>query len=274
MRLGTQDLGTGTRTLVAVITADSLGLKPNQVRPEIGDTMFGVSPISGGSTTAATISPGIRVAAVKALDALKEKVAPALGLDAASLVAQGGRIQSKDDPTKGLSWVDACKHIGPQPIATDGDWRPGMSSNTTSGVQFAEVKVDVETGIVRATRILVLQDCGLVVSRLTAESQCYGGVIGSLNFALFEDRVLDRNTGQMVNPNMEWYLLAGMSDIPRIDIRLKDQPERGVIGLGEPPTVSTAAAIALAVRNAIGVPVRSLPLTPARILMSLAQQKA
>ena len=103
----------------------------------------------------------------------------------------------------------------------------------------------METGIVKATRILVVQDCGLVVSRLTAESQCYGGVIGSLNFALFEDRILDRNTGQMVNPNMEWYLLAGMSDVPKIDVRLKDQPERGVIGIGEPPTVSTAAAIAL-----------------------------
>ena len=273
MRLGTQDLGTGTRTLVAVVTADSLGLKPNQVRPEIGDTLFGVSPASGGSTTAASISPGIRVAAVKALDALMEKVAPALGVDAASLVAQSGRIYSRDDSAKALSWADACKYIGPQPISADGDWRPGMSSTTTSGVQFAEVTVDVETGIVRATRILVLQDCGLVLSRLTAESQCYGGVIGSLNFALFEDRILDRNTGQMVNPNMEWYLLAGMSDIPHIDIRLKDQPERGVIGLGEPPTVSTAAAIALAVRNAIGVPVRSLPLTPARILASLAQQQ-
>jgi xanthine dehydrogenase YagR molybdenum-binding subunit len=213
------------------------------------------------------------VAAVKALDALMEKVAPALGVDAASLVAQGGRIYSRDDSAKALSWADACKYIGPQPISADGDWRPGMSSTTTSGVQFAEVTVDVETGIVRATRILVLQDCGLVLSRLTAESQCYGGVIGSLNFALFEDRILDRNTGQMVNPNMEWYLLAGMSDIPHIDIRLKDQPERGVIGLGEPPTVSTAAAIALAVRNAIGVPVRSLPLTPARILASLAQQQ-
>jgi xanthine dehydrogenase YagR molybdenum-binding subunit len=274
MRLGTQDLGTGTRTLVAIVTADSLGLQPNQVRPEIGDTMFGVSPVSGGSTTAASISPGIRVAAVKALDALKEKVAPALGVDAASLVAQGGRIHVQDDPAKGLSWADACKHIGPQPIAADGDWRAGLSSNTSSGVQFAEVKVDVETGIVRATRILVVQDCGLVVSRLTAESQCYGGVIGSLNFALFEDRILDRNTGQMVNPNMEWYLLAGMSDIPHIDIRLKDQPARGVVGIGEPPTVSTAAAIALAVRNAIGVPVRDLPLTPARILTSLARQKA
>ena len=274
MRLGTQDLGTGTRTLVAVITADALGLRPSQVKPEIGDTAYGVSALSGGSTTAASISPGIRVAAVKALDALKEKVAPALGVDAASLVATGGRIQSANDPSKGMSWADACKHIGPQSITADGDWMPGMSSNTTSGVQFAEATVDIETGIVKVTRVLVLQDCGLVVSRLTAESQCYGGVIGSLNFALFEDRILDRNTGQMVNPNMEWYLLAGMSDIPHIDVRIKDQPERGVIGLGEPPTVSTAAAIALAVRNATGVTMRSLPLTPANVLNAMRQSKA
>jgi xanthine dehydrogenase YagR molybdenum-binding subunit len=273
MRLGTQDLGTGTRTLIAIITAETMGLKPHQVRPEIGDTLYGVSPLSGGSTTAASISPGIRVAAVKALDALKEKVAPTLGVDASLLVAKDGRIEAKDDPSKGLSWADACKRIGPQPISADGDWKPGLSSSTTSGVQFAEVKVDVETGIVRVNRVLVVQDCGLVVSRLTAESQCYGGVIGSLNFALFEDRILDKNTGQMVNPNMEWYLLAGMSDIPHIEIRLKNQPERGVVGLGEPPTVSTAAAIALAVRNAIGVSVRSLPLTPARILASLADEK-
>ena len=173
-----------------------------------------------------------------------------------------------------MSWAEACKQIGPQPIAADGDWQPGLSSVTTSGVQFAEVTVDVETGITKLTRILALQDCGLVVSRLTAESQTYGGVIGSLNFAMFEDRILDRNTGQMVNPNMEWYLLAGMSDIPQIDVRLKDQPERGVIGIGEPPTVPTAAAIALAVRNAIGVTLRSLPLTPARILKALQQPNA
>jgi xanthine dehydrogenase YagR molybdenum-binding subunit len=270
MRLGSQDLGTGTRTLVAIVTAESLGLQPSQVKAEIGDTLYGVSPMSGGSTTAAGISPAIRVASIKALDALKEKVAPALGVDAASLVAAGGRIHVRDNGSRGMSWAEACKHIGPQPIAADGDWQPGMSSVTTSGVQFAEVTVDVETGITKLTRILAIQDCGLVVSRLTAESQCYGGVIGSLNFAMFEDRILDRNTGQMVNPNMEWYLLAGMSDVPRIDIRLKDQPERGVIGIGEPPTVPTAAAIALAVRNAIGVTIRSLPLTPAKILQALA----
>jgi xanthine dehydrogenase YagR molybdenum-binding subunit len=274
MRIGSQDIGTGTRTLVAIVTAESLGLQASQVKAEIGDTIYGVSPLSGGSTTAASISPAIRVAAVKALDALKEKAAPALGVEAASLVAAAGRIHVTNNPSRGMSWSEACKQIGPQPIAADGDWQPGLSSVTTSGVQFAEVTVDVETGIVKLTRVLALQDCGLVVSRLTAESQCYGGVIGSLNFAMFEDRILDRNTGQMVNPNMEWYLLAGMSDMPRIDIRLKDQPERGVIGIGEPPTVPTAAAIALAVRNAIGVTLRSLPLTPARILQALQQQTA
>ena len=273
VRVGTQDIGTGQRTLVAMVAADALGLQPSQVTPEIGDTQYGVSGGSGGSTTAASTTPAIRIAALKALEALKEKVAPTLGVTADALVATGGRIQVKDTPSKSLSWADACKRIGPQPITATGDWAPGMSSATTSGVQFAEAKVDIKTGIVRVTRVLAFQDCGLVLNQLTAESQCYGGVIGSLNFALYEDRILDRRTGQMVNPNMEWYLLAGMSDIPQIEVRLKNMPERGVVGIGEPPTVPTAAAIALAVRNAIGVTVRSLPLTPAKILETL-QQKA
>ena len=273
VRTGTQDIGTGQRTLVAMVAADALGLQPSQVTPEIGDTQYGVSAGSGGSTTAASTAPAIRIAALKALEALKEKVAPSLGVTADALVATGGRIQVKDTPAKSLSWVDACKRIGTQPITVTGDWAPGMSSATTSGVQFAEAKVDIKTGIVKVTRVLAIQDCGLVLNQLTAESQCYGGVVGSLNFALYEDRILDRRTGQMVNPNMEWYLLAGMSDIPQIDVRLKNMPERGVVGIGEPPTVPTAAAIALAVRNAIGVTVRSLPLTPAKILETL-QQKA
>ena len=273
VRLGTQDLGTGTRTVVAVVAADTLGLQPSQIHPEIGDTTLGPSGGSGGSTTTAGISPAIRISSMKALDQLKEKVAPALGATPDALVAEGGRIFVKDNPSKGLSWADACKHLGAQAITGEGDWQPGLSSVTTSGVQFAEVGVDIETGIVKVKRVLALQDCGLVVSRLTAESQCYGGIVGSINFALFEDRILDKNTGQMVNPNMEWYLLAGMSDIPQIDVRLMDMPERGVIGIGEPPTVSTSAAIANAVRNAIGVTVRSLPLTPAKILQTLQTQK-
>jgi xanthine dehydrogenase YagR molybdenum-binding subunit len=115
----------------------------------------------------------------------------------------------------------------------------------------------------------------MIVDPLTAETQCHGGIIMGVNWALFENRILDRNTGQMVNPNMEWYLMGGMSDVPKIEVVLMNQPERGVIGLGEPPTISTAAAVSNAVANAIGVRIRSLPLTPDRILTALAaQQKA
>src|SRR4051812_8452132 len=259
--------------MIAVIAADPFGLPESAIRPEIGDTMYPISGASGGSTTAAAVSPAVRIAAVNALDALKEKVGPALGVEPATLVASGGRIHVRDNQAKGMGWSDACKLLATQPISVEGSWQPGLSSVTTSGVQFAEVSVDIETGIVKVKRVLAIQDCGLVVSRLTAESQVCGGIVGSLNFALFEDRILDRNTGQMVNPNMEWYLLAGMSDVPKIDVRLVDMPERGVVGIGEPPTVSTAAAITNAVRNAIGVTVRSLPLTPAKILQTLGQQQ-
>jgi len=273
MKCGTQDLGTGTRTLVAMITAETLGLPIAAVKPEIGDTMYPFSGGSGGSTTAASVTPAIRITAGKALDALFEKVAPSLGVAASTLVAENGRIHVKGNPAKGVAWKDACKLIGTEPISVDGKWEEGLSSTGTSGVQFTEVSVDIETGIVRVKRILTVQDCGLIVDKLLAESQVHGGIIGALNFALFEDRILDRNTGQMVNPNMEWYLLAGMSDIPKIDVMLMNHPERGVIGIGEPPTVSTASAIANAVRNDTGVTIRSLPLMPYRVLEAMAEQK-
>jgi xanthine dehydrogenase YagR molybdenum-binding subunit len=138
---------------------------------------------------------------------------------------------------------------------------------------MAEVEVDTETGITRVRRITCVQDCGLVVNRTTAESQINGGIIGGIGYALFEERLLDRNTGRMVNPNMEFYLLPGMSDIPPIDVVLMDQPERGVIGIGEPPAISTAAAIGNAVANAIGVRIRSIPITPAKILTALQAEK-
>jgi xanthine dehydrogenase YagR molybdenum-binding subunit len=144
-------------------------------------------------------------------------------------------------------------------------------------VQFTEAEVDIETGVVHLKRILTVQDCGIIVDRLTTESQVYGGIVGSIAFALYEDRILDRVTGQMVNPNMEFYLVPGISDIPKIDMILVDTPAsraRGVIGIGEPPTVSTSAAIANAVRNATGATIRSLPLTPAKVLQAIEQERA
>jgi len=274
MKIGTQDIGTGTRTIVALVTAETLGLPIADVTPQIGDTNYPFSGGSGGSTTAASVSPAVRLAAGQALEALFAKVAASLGVNASTLVAANSRIQVKDNPSRSLSWKEACRLLGTEPIAADAQWQAGLSSSGTSGVQFSEVEVDVETGIVKVKRILAMQDCGLIVDRLTAESQVYGGVIGSLNFAIFEDRILDRVTGQMVNPNMEWYLLAGMSDVPKIEIHIVNQPERGVVGIGEPPTVSTASAIANAVRNATGATIRSLPLQPYKILEAMDQQKA
>src|SRR5207248_3028417 len=234
-------------------------------------------PTPGPSTTAASVSPAIRVTCTDALDQLFAKVAPTVGVQADDLVAEGGRIRGATDASKSLAWKDACKLLGTEPISVDGKWQDGLSGAGTSGVQFSEVTVDIETGIVRIKRILAMQDCGLIVDRLTAESQVYGGVIAAINFALYEDRILDRVTGQMVNPNMEFYLVPGISDIPKIDMILVDTPAsraRGVIGIGEPPTVSTSAAIANAVRNATGATIRSLPLTPAKVLQAIEQERA
>lgn len=271
VRVGTQDIGTGTRTLVALIAADTLGLPVEAITAEIGDTNFPFAGASGGSSTAAGVGPAVRIASGRARDRLFATVGPALGVDPGVLAASGGRIHVKDNPSKGMTWRNACKLLGAEPISLVSEWEPGLSSVNTSGVQFAEVAVDIETGIVKVKRVLAIQDCGLVVNKLACESQIYGGIIGSLNFALFENRLLDRNTGQMVNPNMEHYLLAGMRDIPTMEAVVINQPERGIVGIGEPPTVSTAAAVANAVRNAIGATIRSLPLHPQRVLAALRE---
>lgn len=274
VRCGTQDLGVGTRTLIAVITAETLGLQVKDIKVEVGDSTYPFSGGSGGSTTAPAVSPAIRVTVSKALQELASRIAPALGVPAGQITASNGRVHVKGTPAKGLSWADACKRLQTTPVSVNAGWEPGLSASGTSGVQFAEVSVDIETGVTKVERILCVQDCGLVVNQMAAESQCIGGMIMGVGYALYEDRILDRNTAMQVNPNMEWYLVPGMSDIPRIDIMLMNQPERGVIGIGEPPTISTAAAIANAVANAIGVRVRSMPLTPQKVLTALEGERA
>jgi xanthine dehydrogenase YagR molybdenum-binding subunit len=277
MRCGTQDIGTATRTIMAMVVAETLGLEVAQVTIELGDSNFPFAPGSGGSTTAAAVSPAMRVTAGKARDALFERIAPALKTTADQLEMGVGRVNVKLSTGSGqaaatprsLTWREACKLLGTTPVSVDGQWERGLSASGTSGVQFAEVEVDVETGITRVKKIVCVQDCGLVLDLKTAETQCYGGIISGVNYAVMEERLLDRNTAIMVNPNMEAYLIAGQSDIPEIDVVLVDQPERGVIGIGEPPAVATAAAIANAIRNAIGVTVRSIPITPDKLLAEL-----
>jgi xanthine dehydrogenase YagR molybdenum-binding subunit len=273
MRIGTQDIGTGTRTLVALITAETMGLPIDAVQAAIGDTNYPFAPGSGGSVTVASVTSTVRAAAENARDALFARIAPALSVEPAALVARNGRVHPKDDPSKGLTWRDACKRLGAEAITAPGEFQANLGSTGTSGVQFAEVEVDIETGVTHVKRVVCVQDCGMIVDKLTAESQCIGGIIMGLGFALYENRILDRNTGHMLNPNMEWYLLPGMSDIPEIDVTIVDQTDRGVVGLGEPPVISTAAAVGNAIANAIGVRVRSLPLSPDAVLNALEREK-
>jgi xanthine dehydrogenase YagR molybdenum-binding subunit len=172
-----------------------------------------------------------------------------------------------------MPWKDACRKLGMVSISETGSFQEGLASGGVCGVQFAEVAVDVETGMVKVKKIVAIQDSGLIINKLTWESQVYGGVIMGLNYGLFEERLVDPTTGTMLNPDMEWYKLAGAADIPEIIVRPYEPPDqkaRGVIGVGEPPTISTAAAIGNAVSNAIGVRVAEWPMTPRNVLNALA----
>jgi xanthine dehydrogenase YagR molybdenum-binding subunit len=275
VRCGTQDLGTGTTTLVPLVAAEILGLRVADVTGRIGSSEYPPSGGSGGSTTVGGVSLSVAVSSMKALRKLFEKVAPQLEASPDDLEAEGGRVYVKSNPEKGLSWKQACALLGQEPINEKGnkDEGRGMSDQGVGGAQFAEVEVDIETGEVRLKKMVAVADCGLVMNRLLCESQVYGGVIGGINYALFEDRRLDRVSGLQVNPDMEWYRLAKPSDLGEIEVVLLDYPQRGVIGIGEPPTIPTAAAIANAVTNAIGVRAGMIPMTPANVLAALARAK-
>ncbi len=276
----TQDLGTGQRTVTALVTAEILGLEPGDITMKFGDSTFGASSGSGGSTTIPSQAPAALRAAWAAREDFFAKVAPKLGAGVADLDIEPGKVVDRKN-NKSWTWKEACARLGMEQAKGTGFWtfaesiKPenrGVSNVQVGGVQVAEVLVDTETGVVRCTRIVAVQDCGLVVNKLTCESQVAGGVIMGLNYALFEERILDRVTGRQVNPDMEFYKLGGIEDMPQIVVHLMDMPERGVIGVGEPPTISTHAAISNAVFNAIGVRVPETPFTPDRVLAALASR--
>jgi len=268
----TQDLGTGERTVLAMVVAEILGLTPTDVTVQIGESQFGPSTGSGGSTTC----PGTAPAALNAVEAAKRAfltaIAPRMGGNVEDLTIEPGFVVNTRSRER-TAWRAACARLGKMGVSETGNWTAGLSNNGVGGVQVAEVKVDTETGVVRCTRFWAVQDVGLVVNKLGCESQVSGGVIMGVNYALFEECIYDRHTGRMVNPDMEFYKLGGIQDMPRIFVHMMDMPERGVIGIGEPPTISTAAAVGNAVFNAIGVRVPLAPFTPDRVLAALARRK-
>ncbi len=280
LKMGTQDLGTGTRTCILMVAADTLGIPMDTIQLQIGDTTYPPSGGSGGSTTIGGVSSSTRRAAVDARDALFAKVAPALNVQPDQLECGNGKVGVKGDSSRSLGWKEACSKLGAMPLTVRGmnpdrSKPPDLTNSGVGGVQMAEVEVDTDTGIVKVKKMVAVQDCGLVIDLKTAESQCYGALIMGISYALFEEKVMDSATGRMLNADMQFYRLASLSDIPELVVHMmtgKGYDERGVIGLGEPPVISPGAVISNAVANAIGVRVPFLPLTPDRVLAALEQK--
>ena len=283
IKMGTQDIGTGTRTTIVIVAAETLGIPIEEINLYIGDTLYPPSGGSGGSTTPGGVSSSTRRAAVDAREALFAKVAPALNAQGDDLECVNSTVRVKSDPSRSLNWKQACSKIGAMAITARGHNdqvasknHPDLTNSGVGGVGMADVEVDIETGVVKIKKMVAVQDCGLIIDLKTAESSCYGALAMGISYALFEEKVMDQATGRMLNPNMEFYRLAGLNDIPELVVHMmtgKGYDERGVIGLGEPPVISPGAAIANAVANAIGARVSFLPITPDKVLAALSQKE-
>jgi xanthine dehydrogenase YagR molybdenum-binding subunit len=277
-----QDIGTGTRTVIAVLVAEELGIDPADVDVRIGDTSFPAGPGSGGSTTAPSIGPAAREAGLRAREGLAALVATEWKVkpEIVNFTSGGGFVENDWKPNSGppprqMTFRQACALLGPDGLSVSGQRRENFAGfhGETAGCQFAQVAVDVETGVVKVERVVAVHDAGRIVDTLTARSQVNGGVIQGISYALYEDRRLDKATGDMVNPTLDTYRITGMNDCPEIDVILTSLESgfnnAGMMGLGEPATVPTAAAVANAVFNATGARLTEIPMTPARVLAAI-----
>ena len=280
-----QDLGTGIRTVLAQVVAEELGLQPADITVRIGDTNYPAGPGSGGSKTTGSITPPARTAAYKVGQQLLAAVAPTLGAATTELAFVGGKIVVKNNPGKSISFREAARKLPTAQIAATekrkddygGFFKPGTSFGQSGGIQFVEVAVDTETGYVKVERVVGAHDCGRPLNPLALESQINGGILQGISWALYENRHLDRNHGHMMNANLDQYKILGSREVPQIDIIMVEEytatSSTDALGIAESANVATAAAVANAVYNAIGVRIRELPITPQRVLNALAESK-
>jgi xanthine dehydrogenase YagR molybdenum-binding subunit len=274
----TQDIGTGTRTSLAQIAAETLGLPLEQVSVHLGDTANGpYAPVSAGSATLPTLGPVVHMAAMEARQRLLEAAAALLEEAPTDLHVCQGIIRCEQQPELAVSVSDLTARLAPHMIQGWGSRHdnPQDQSVRTFGVQGAEVEVDTETGEVTLIRLVAAHDCGRIVNPLLVDSQVAGGVIQGIGFALSETRVVDAKHGIVLNANLEEYKVPTVADIPPIthaQVNLVDPAANaiGAKGIGEPPIVPTAPAIANAIFDAVGLRIRHAPLTRARLVAALS----
>jgi CO/xanthine dehydrogenase Mo-binding subunit len=274
-----QDIGTGTRTAMAQIAAEELGIPVDHVQVSLGDSASGpYASISAGSSTVPSMGPAVRSAAADAKRQLVEIAAQRFHLEEGKLDIRGGQIVSSDGGSWPLEEITGLLEDGQ--ILGKGARGPNPAGMQvlTFGVQVAEVAVDVETGEIRVDKVVAIHDVGRVINRLGAESQVEGGIIQGIGHTLSEERIVDPATGSILTQTLDAYKLPTIADVPEIVSELIDVPDPhltnlGSKGLGEPPIIPTAAAIANAIRDATGADVRSLPITREEMLRALREAR-
>ena len=274
-----QDIGTGTATAMSQIAAEELGLPIDSVDFVFGDSARGpYASISAGSSTTPSMGPAVRSAAADAARQIVEIAAQRYDKEERVLSLSGGNVVSAD----GGSWAieEVVGLLEDAQILGKGARGPNPTGMQvlTFGVQVAEVAVDVETGEILVERVAAIHDVGRVINPLGASSQVEGGIIQGIGHTLSEDRLLDPATGITLNPTFDTYKLPTIADVPEIVTELLDIPDEhltnlGSKGLGEPPIVPTAAAIANAIRDATGADVRSLPISREEMLRALREAR-
>ena len=282
---GTQDLGTGARTVLAQIAAEALGADIADVRTVLGDTeQLPYAGNSWGSMTTASVGPAVRMAAEDAKARLLDAASALLGVPSSALEARGSVVRVREGregrkpkaASRERSFREIGELLGNVMILGHGSRGPNPDDTAifAFGAQFAEVEVNVETGQVRVLRIVAAHDSGRIINPRLAESQLEGGIIQGLGYALFEERALDESTGVPLNASMHEYKIPTLVDLPRIEaffVTASDTAANhtGAKGLAEPPIIGVAAAIANAVANALGAEMTEIPLTPWRVLGAL-----
>jgi xanthine dehydrogenase YagR molybdenum-binding subunit len=276
---GAQDIGSGFRTAMAIVAAEELGLRPKDITMHVGDTRWPEGPGSGGSNTTNSVAPVVRMAAYDAKLKLFASAAAALGAKPEELESREGKIFASAKPTKSLTFKQAAAKIPGEQVSAVAERKKQyeLFRSELAGTQFCEVEVDTETGEVKVVKMVSVNDCGIPVNALTTESQVIGAMIQGVSWALFENRILDRSYGTMVNANLESYKVLMPTDMFEAVSILTPVANLGnntsTAGIGEPPSVPVLAAVANAVFNATGARVRTLPITPDRVLAALAEAR-
>jgi len=273
-----QDLGGGTKTILAQVVGEEFGMAPANVVIRIGDTRYPIGPDSGGSVTAGSITPAVRDAAYQAKRKLFAAVAPALGTAADNLAIQNGRVVFKNDRSKSYSLKQVTAKLPTGEISARATRVPDYTKDrlTYGGVDYVEIAVDTETGRIHVEKVFGAHDCGRPINPTGVISQINGGILQGISYALFEQRIMDDKSGYMLNANLENYKILGAREVPEIEVELIEnyiaQSSTDAAGIGESAGIITlAAAIGNAFYNATGVRMRRIPMTPANVLAALGK---